>query len=88
MSPTPRVLKVLRALQARGQRRKNGCATRDEIAEHLGVRPDDVSREGREPDGPLGEALNDGLIEPDPKHPGYWRLTAEGLAFLDSQLML
>jgi hypothetical protein len=88
MSPTPMVQKVLGALRARGQRHKNGCATRDEIAEHLGVRPEDVCSDGPEPDGPLGEAVNEGLIEPDPEYPGYWRLTAEGLAFLDSQLML
>jgi hypothetical protein len=88
MSHTPRVLEVLGALRARGQRRKNRYATRDEIAEHLAVRPEDVSRDAREPDGALGEALNDGLIEPDPGCSGYWRLTAEGLAFLDSQLML
>jgi len=50
-------------------------ATRVEIAAELGVNPSDVSGEGGDPDGPLGEAISDGLVEAHPRYPTYYRLT-------------
>jgi hypothetical protein len=46
-----------------------------EIAAELGVDPSDVSGEGGDPDGPLGEAISDGLVEAHPRYPTYYRLT-------------
>ena len=59
-----------------------GSATRVEIALHLSVPPDDVSREGGDPDGPLGRAIKLGYVEPTARYNGYWRLTPAGQAQL------
>src|ERR1039458_484627 len=58
------------------------AATGVEIALHLSVPPDDVSREGGDPDGPLGRAIKLGYVEPTARYNGYWRLTPAGQAQL------
>lgn len=55
-----------------------GPATRAEIASQISASPDEVSREGGDPDGPLGRAIRLGLVEQDTSYKGYWRLTSEG----------
>lgn len=63
--------------------------SRLEIADYLGVLPDDISEEKSEPPtGPLGEAVHEGLIEEDHLDRYFWRLTPGGQARLDSALFL
>jgi hypothetical protein len=57
-------------------------ATRKEIAVHLQVSEDEISREGRDPDGPLGRAVSRGFVAAHPSYLGYWLLTPAGVARL------
>jgi hypothetical protein len=82
----PSVNEVLIAVERLAERRGRPYATRAEIAEYLSLLPDGISREGSPPTGPLGRASRDGLLEEDPRNPGYWRLTEEGRVKLDSGL--
>lgn len=86
MPDEPSVHKVLVAIEELASKRHKLYATRVEIADHLGVASEDISREGPPPTGPLGEAFEQGLIEEDANYAGYWRLTAEGQMRLDSTL--
>lgn len=62
--------------------RRRRCFTRHEIASQLAVDPAQVSAEGQLV-GPLADAVQQGLVQPDPRDKGYWCLTAEGQARLD-----
>jgi hypothetical protein len=73
----PTVYDVLDAIDKVAGGRPQKCATRDEIADYLGVDADEISDE-REPTLLLGEALEHGFIE-DLKSGGHWRLTTQGL---------
>jgi len=50
------------------------------------VASEDISREGPPPTGPLGKALEEGLIEEHANYAGHWRLTPEGQTWLDSAM--
>lgn len=83
--PAVSVKDVLRGIAARSAATggaTGGSATRDEIASQLSVSPDEVSRTGGDPDGPLGRAIKLGYVEPNPTYKGYWRLSLAGQAQL------
>jgi predicted transcriptional regulator len=86
MANEPSVYDVLATIGNIAGKRGDPYATRTEIAGHLGVMPDDISREGAPPTGLLGEMLKDGLIEESSKYAGYWRLTGQGQTWLDSAI--
>jgi hypothetical protein len=71
---------------ARASRRR--FATRHEIAAALGVSPGDVGEEASQTAGPLGEAIQAGLVQEHPHYRGYWALTETGLTHLDSLIFL
>lgn len=87
MADEPSVYDVLNAIENLVIKRHEQCATRVEIAGYLGVSSEDISREGSPPTGPLGKALDQGLIEENPKYAGYWRLTPDGQTMLDSAML-
>jgi hypothetical protein len=80
------VYNVLKAIEDLASKRGDPYATRNEIAKRLDFEPDDISREGLPATGPLGRAIEEGLIEENPKYAGYWRLTPEGQTWLDSAM--
>jgi hypothetical protein len=84
MTDKPSAYHVLLAIEEIGKERRKQLVTRVEIAAHLDVHADDISREGGSPTGPLGQAATGGLIEEDPSYRGYWRLTPAGETALDS----
>jgi hypothetical protein len=57
------------------------CATRNEIADYLGVEADEISDE-REPTLLLGTALEHSYIDEDFKSRGCWRLSSQGQGVL------
>jgi hypothetical protein len=74
----PTVQDVVDAIDKVSKARSQRGATREQIADYLGVDADEIS-EAREPTLLLGQALEHGYIEEDRKPRGYWRLTSEGL---------
>jgi hypothetical protein len=77
----PTVYDVLDALDKVAGGRPQKYATRNEIADYLGVNADEISDE-REPTLLLDAALEHGFIEEDRKSSGSWRLTLQGLSVL------
>jgi hypothetical protein len=73
----PTVRDVLDAIDKVAKGRPQKGATREEIADYLGVDANEISDE-QEPTLLLGQALEHGFIEEDLKPRGYWRLTSEG----------
>jgi hypothetical protein len=86
MTDEPSVYDVLKAIEALASKRREQYATRVEIASYLSVSSEDISREGSPPTGPLGKALDEGLIEENADYAGYWRLAPHGQAMLDSAM--
>ena len=87
MANAPSVYNVLKAIEDLASRRADPYPTRNEIAKCLDVQPDDISREGLPGTGPLGQAIEEGLIEQNPKYAAYWRLTPDGQTRLDSAML-
>jgi hypothetical protein len=87
MTDEPSVYDVLKAIEALASKRHEQYATRVEIAGYLGVSSEDISREGSPPTGPLGKALDEGLIEENADYAGYWRLKPDGQTMLDSAML-
>jgi hypothetical protein len=79
----PTVYDVLVAIDKVAGPRPQKCATRNEIADYLGVDADEISDE-REPTLLLGKALENCFIEEDFKSRGSWRLTIGGQEVLGS----
>jgi hypothetical protein len=78
----PTVYDVLVAIDKIAVGRPQGWATREEIAEYLGVEADEISDE-REPTLLLGQALEHNFVEEEFKSRGSWRLTIEGRGVLE-----
>lgn len=71
------IVKAIKRIVARNDRVHNSTweyATRSEIARELGVEPSDISSEGATRDGPLGAAIEAGMIEEHPIYKGYFRV--------------
>jgi hypothetical protein len=79
---------VLMAIDQLARDRKRRFATRHEIADALGVPPANVGEEASPTAGPLGEAIQAGLVQEHPRYRGYWALTENGLTQLDSLIFL
>jgi hypothetical protein len=77
----PTVYDVLVAIDKIAGSRPQKCATRNEIADYLGVDADEISAE-REPTLLLGQALEHSFIEEDFKSRGSWRLSVQGQGVL------
>jgi hypothetical protein len=77
----PTVYDVLVAIDKIARGNPQNCATRNEIADYLGVDADEISAE-REPTLLLGKALEHSFIEEDFKSHGAWRLSTEGQGVL------
>jgi hypothetical protein len=77
----PTVYDVLVAIDKTAGGKLQKCATRNEIADFLGVDADETSAE-REPTLLLGQALEHSFIEEDFKSRGSWRLSIQGQGVL------
>jgi hypothetical protein len=78
----PTVYDVLVAIDKIAGGKPQKCATRDEIADYLGVDADEISAE-REPTLLLGQALEHSFIEERFKSHGCWRLSIQGQGVLE-----
>jgi hypothetical protein len=77
----PTVYDVLVAIDKVGGSKRQKCATRNELADYLGVDADEISAK-REPTLLLGQALEHSFIEEEFKSRGCWRLSTQGQGVL------